>query len=313
MGRLKPLALVLPGYNEELIIAATIRSAVAAGISKRDIYVVSDGSTDKTVREALKELPAANVLAVRHGGKAKAVRRAFRHFHITDRYRWVHIADADSIFCPRYFQIYRHGLAGGDWVAAVGFVQSMRGNWIAHYRCFSYTYGQHIIRRIQSWFGVIAVMPGPVTCFRTDIIALLDFETASLTEDFDLTLQIHRKRLGGIKFIPDAVNYTQDPRNLRDFYRQNLRWQRGLFQGVRKYQIGTRAHLIDLSVGYQISESILFFAQFFVLLPFIVFVRHNWLYAPVALALDFLVVCCLAVFSMFAARRPTVLLALAYY
>src|SRR5258706_7834453 len=87
------LALILPSHNEELILAATIQSAVAAGQALRDIYVVDDASADGTRQQALKMLPAENVLSVGHSGKALAVRKAITYFRIEDRYVWVHIAD----------------------------------------------------------------------------------------------------------------------------------------------------------------------------------------------------------------------------
>lgn len=311
--RKRRLALLLPGHNEELIIETTIRSAMAAGLSARDIYVVDDCSDDHTRQIALKHLRADHVLTVPRSGKARAVIRAIRHFNIEKKYSWVHIADADSVFCPDYFKIYQRHLDAKKYAAAVGFVQSMRGNWIATYRSFSYTYGQHIFRRLQSWLGVISVLPGPVTCFRTDIINELDFAAESLTEDFDLTLQIHRKKLGRIRFIPEAVNFTQDPRTLKDFYAQTLRWQRGFFQGVRKYRIGLRPHLIDLGVGYQMSESVYYLLQLFILTPLLVITTQNWLLSGSVLLADYLAVAVLAIFSAITARRPAILLSLGYF
>jgi len=173
------LALLLPGHNEELIIATTIRSAVVAGLDITDIYVVDDDSNDATRSIALNMLPKKNVLTVPRSGKAGAVSQAIEHFGIVEKYIWVHVADADSVFCADYFRIYDKQLNENEWSAAVGFVQSMRGNWIATYRSFSYTYGQHIFRRLQSWAGVISVLPGPVTCFKTDIIKELDFAAAN--------------------------------------------------------------------------------------------------------------------------------------
>lgn len=307
------LALLLPGHNEALILAETIHSAIAAGISKKDIYMVDDNSSDSTRHIALRELPNGNVLTVPRSGKALAVLQALEHFNIVEKYEWVHVADADSIFCENYFHIYKHHLNGKKWVAAVGFVQSMRGNWIATYRSFSYTYGQHIFRRIQSWAGAISVLPGPVTCFKTDIIKHLDFHTESLTEDFDLTLQIHRKKLGRIRFIPEAVNYTQDPRTIKDFVNQTLRWQRGFFQGVKKYRIGTKPRIIDAGIGYQVGESVYYLVQLFLVIPFILITSHS-LNTPLAiLAADFTAIVALALFSAYAAHRPRILLALFYF
>jgi len=311
--RKRRLALLLPGHNEELIIGTTIQSAVAAGLRLRDIYVVDDNSSDKTRVIALRFLPAENVLSVERSGKARAVKKAIEHFSIVSRYTWVHVADADSVFCPDYFKIYLQHLNANKWCACVGFVQSMPGNWIAKYRSFSYTYGQHIFRRLQSWFNIIAVLPGPVTCFRTDIVKRLDFETESLTEDFDLTLQIHRYRLGKIRFIPEAINYTQDPRTIRDFVSQTLRWQRGFFQGVRKYHIGLRPRLIDAGIGYQMLESVYYILQLLVILPLLVITTHSFSGALLIVGADFTAIVVLAIFSSAAAHRPSILLSLWYF
>jgi biofilm PGA synthesis N-glycosyltransferase PgaC len=311
--RRKRLALLLPGHNEELIISATIESAIKAGQNRDDIYVVDDNSSDNTRKEALKQLPASQVLSVERSGKAGAVQKAIKHFELEDHYTWVHIADADSIFCPDYFRIYRNALDSNKYVAAVGFVQSLRGNWISRYRSFSYTYGQHIFRRIQGWFGMISVMPGPVTCFQTRILKDLDFQTGSLTEDYDLTLQVHRKKLGRITFIPDAINYTQDPRTLPDFIKQTLRWQRGFFQGVKSHRIGIHTQRIDFGVGYQLLETILYLVQLLIIIPFVIWAKNDMQLLWLIIAGDYVVLCILAVLSALAARRASILLAIPYY
>jgi len=311
--RRRKLALVLPGHNEELILGATIDSAVAAGLSLNDIYVVDDDSSDDTRRIALSRLSPKNILTVARSGKARAVQQAIEKFEIIKRYCWVHIADADSIFSPNYFRIYRKHLDMRTHAAAVGFVQSMRGNWIATYRSFSYTYGQHIFRRIQSWFGMITVLPGPVTCFQTNIIPRLDFESGSLTEDFDLTLQIHRKRLGRIRFIPEAVNYTQDPRTIRDFYAQTLRWQRGFFQGLKTYRVGLHPRPIDVGIAYQMAESLFYLFQILIMIPLLLLTSASYSAVLLLLLGDYLAVTALAIFSAIAAKRPMILTTLAYF
>ena len=292
-GAKKKLALLLPAHDEELIIQTTIRAAIAAGQRKEDIYVVDDNSSDKTRRRAIALLGRRQVLSVKRSGKARAVYQAIRHFDIEERYHWVHVADSDSVFCPDYFKMYRRKL-NRRYAVAVGFVQSLRGNWISKYRALTYTYGQHIIRRMQSWMGMISVLPGPITSFRTDIIKHLDFSAASLTEDFDLTLQIHRKKLGRILFIPEAINYTQDPQTLGDFCRQTARWQRGFFQGVSKYRIGTRRQAIDLSIGYQMLQLMILILEFGFLVPYIIITTGKWQIIPAILVADFVVVCWLA-------------------
>ncbi len=258
-------------------------------------------------------LGSANVLNIEQGGKAIAVKKAIDTFQITSRYTWLHVADADSIFSPDYFRHYTRKLDPAKYAVAVGFVQSLRGNWISTYRALSYTYSQHVSRRIQSKLGMISVFPGPITCFRTDIIDKLEFGNQSLTEDFDITLQVHRKNLGRIVFIPRAINYTQDPQTLSDFIKQNFRWQRGFFQGVRKHRIGTQLHKIDLSIGFSMLQTVLFLLQLFVLAPLVVAVTGNWWIIPVFIAADIILNGFIALAASVIAKRWTLIGALPYF
>jgi cellulose synthase/poly-beta-1,6-N-acetylglucosamine synthase-like glycosyltransferase len=312
-GRKKQLVLLLPAHNEELIIAETIRSAVAAGQSKRDIYVVNDNSSDKTEEIAVKLLGKDNVLTVERSGKALAVKKAIDAFDLERRYTWLHIADADSIFSQDYFRHYRKKLDPKKYAVAVGFVQSLRGNWISTYRALTYTYSQQVTRRVQSHLGMISVFPGPITCFRTDIIKDLEFGGASLTEDFDITLQVHRKKLGKIVYIPKAVNFTQDPQTLADFCKQNMRWQRGFFQGVKKYGIGLHGQRIDASLGFQMLQTLVFLLLVFVWFPYVIAVTGNWFIIPVAIAADIIMNGFIALFASAVAKRWMLIGALPYF
>lgn len=309
----RKMALLLPGHNEELIIATTIRSAIAAGQDPMDIYVVDDNSSDQTRRLAIEQLSEAQVLTVPRSGKAGAVQKAIAHFDIEDRYEWLHVADADSIFSADYFNIYRQKLDSSKYAVAVGFVQSLRGNWISTYRALCYTYSQHIFRRIQAKLGMISVFPGPITSFRTDVLRQLDFNTSSLTEDFDITLQVHRKRLGGIVFIPRAINYTQDPQNLRDFCKQSMRWYRGFFQGVKTYRIGLHGQRIDVSIGFQLLQIILVVVQLGVLVPWFIISTGNWMIIPVAFCFDLLITAIVTLASAIAIKRWNLMGALPYF
>ena len=308
----KKLALLLPAHNEELLIQRTVKSAINAGLKREQIYIVDDASEDETLLKVGKVLPVSNILSVEHSGKAGAVKRAIEYFELEDQYEWLHVADADSLFDKYYFRIFDHKLSK-KYVATIGFVQSLKGNWLCSYRAISYTYGQHIIRRIQAVLGMITVLPGPVTCYRTDIIKYLDFETGSLTEDFDITLQIHRKRLGKIRFIPEAVNYTQDPKTVKDYANQSLRWYRGFFQGLREYKIGLRPRKIDLAVHLVLGELLLSLFQITVALYILIFAREFVSLLIQFILLDFALVVFFVVFTAVTTQRPRILLGVFYY
>lgn len=261
------LALIIPGHNEELVIEKTIHSAIAAGLSTAHIYVVSDNSSDKTAELAEAILGKSHVISVRRSGKAVAIKKAIRAFRIKSRYTWLHIADADSAFEGKYFSILKKELDPVKYVAATGYVKSMYGGWISKYRAYEYSFGQEIMRRIQHMLGVIPVIPGPTSCFRTDILKDLDFETHNFTEDFDITIQIHRKKLGRIGFISQARTLTQDPKDYADYVKQITRWYRGFWQGVLSYKIGRKWQKIDGYLGYQILEMFAYYFNLLVLLP----------------------------------------------
>lgn len=262
------LCLLIAAHNEELVIAQTIKSAIKAGMKPEHIYIVDDNSSDKTSQIAKSILGNSNVFKVKRSGKGLALTKASKRFDLANRYRWIHIADADGGFAPNYFRVFRRQLRV-NFAAATGYVRSLPGGPVSQYRVFEYTVGLEIHRRFQSMTNTIPIIPGPTSCFRSDVFAQLDFANRSLTEDFDVTLQIHRMKLGKIQFIPDAIAYTQDPKNTSDFIKQILRWNRGIMQGVHRHRIGRRLTPIDAYLSYQIMQNFMFFFNYCMLMPFL--------------------------------------------
>lgn len=274
------MALVIPAHNEEMVIADTINSAIAAGQPKRDIFVVSDGSVDATVPIAVHLLGRDNVLVKQQGGKAKAILSAIGYFSITKRYTWLHIADADGVFDTSYFAVLATKLDSTKYVAATGYISSLPGGWISKYRTYEYTLGLDVLRRVQDFFGVIPVIPGPTSMFRTDILDKLDFTVETLTEDMDITLQIHRQKLGRIGYFPEAKTMTQDPKDFGDYVKQIRRWYRGNFQVMARHRVGLRPQKIDAYLSYLMFEQTILIGELLVLPALAVWTSN---YPPLAL------------------------------
>jgi cellulose synthase/poly-beta-1,6-N-acetylglucosamine synthase-like glycosyltransferase len=268
------MALLVAAHNEELVLEKTLRSAITAGMKPQHIYVVDDNSADRTSEIAKSIVPSDNVLKVERSGKGLALAKGSKHFELSKRYRWIHIADADGAFSPRYFRIFRRDLRV-QYAAATGYVRSLPGKRISEYRVYEYTVAMEIHRRLQALLNVIPVIPGPTSCFRADVFEKVDFDNKSLTEDFDVTMQIHRLKLGRIQFIPAAVAFTQDPKNIRDYTKQIARWNRGGLQSMVKYRIGRRFSKIDAYLSYQIFQNLLFFASYLVWVPYLALSRHT--------------------------------------
>ncbi len=268
------LALIISAHNEHLVLEKTVRSAIKAGMPKQHIYIVDDNSDDDTSPIARRLIGPKNTVRVRRSGKGLALTKLAKKFELTKRYQWIHIADADGGFAPGYFQTFRDTL-DPKYAAATGYVRSLPGEAVSQYRVLEYTIGMELHRRFQSLVGVISVIPGPTSCFRADVFDKVNFANKSMTEDFDVTIQIHRQKLGPIQFIPGAVVYTQDPRNLHDFVKQVTRWNRGTMQGVRSHRIGFRPQRIDMYLSYQIIQNLMLIVNYFVLLPYLAIVHRS--------------------------------------
>ncbi len=302
----KKLCLLVAAHNEELVLAKTLTSAIEAGMPPEHIYVVDDNSSDSTSAIARSIIPFQNVMRVRRSGKGLALTKAARRFDLTKRYSWIHIADADGAFAPNYFQIFRRELRMKN-AAATGYIRSLPGRRISEYRVYEYTVGMEIHRRLQVLFNIMPVIPGPTSCFRWDVFEKVNFDNKSLTEDFDVTMQLHRQKLGRIQFIPRAVAYTQDPRTIRDYTKQITRWNRGGLQSMLRYNIGRRLSLLDVYLSYQIIQNLLFFASYLVWVPYLAISRHSGQVVAAAFVTDVGITYTITLFTALRTKRWDVL------
>lgn len=277
------LALIIPAYNEEQVLEHTVQSAIAAGLDKKHIYIVDDYSSDTTSAIARRVVGDFNILRVGRSGKGRAIFKLYTGLKLTKRYDWIHIADADGEFDKNYFsELFKHlDLKNA---AATGYVSSLPGGVVSKYRAFEYTIGMDLIRRFQAIAGVITIIPGPTSIFRSDVFEKLEFTHGVMCEDFDITLQLHRQKLGTIQFIPSAIARTQDPSNVRDFVKQITRWNRGVMQMFIKHKVGLKPGKVDAYLSYQIMQNLTFFLMYFVWVPLITIMTGNIAY----LALSFL-------------------------
>lgn len=298
----RKIGLIISAYNEELVLAHTIESAVNAGIPREDIYVVDDCSADLTAYIARSTIGTHNLLTVGRSGKGLALSTIAKNLELTKRYEWLHIADADGEYDEDYFtELYQH--LNPKYAAATGYIASLSGSFISNYRALEYTMGMDLIRRFQSLTGLITIIPGPTSVFRSDVFEQLDFKSPSLCEDYDVTLQIHRKKLGKIKFVDTAIARTQDPLTLRDYIRQVTRWNRGGMQLFLRYKLGRRLSKVDAYVGYQMLQNVLFTFMYLIVLPMVTIATMNPLILAMMFISDVAVVLAFTMFAMYRSGR----------
>ena len=231
------IAVVIPVYNEDVVIKGTIDALLTADFDRKDIFVINDRSTDNTAKVA--ESTGVNVFTCeQNGGKAKAQASGLEHFRIIDNYDWVVFLDGDTKVCPGFYTaMYSAAKTDPSVALYVGQVKSAVNNHVySASRAYEYTFGHDVVKTGQSQFNVIFVSPGCASMYRTDVLKQLQIDHTTLAEDMDLTMQVHRLK-HKVKYIEDAAVWTQDPSTFKDYHKQILRWQRGVWQVILKHKV----------------------------------------------------------------------------
>ena len=258
-GARDAICVVIPARNEETLIGRGVQSVLDAGIDAAHVYAVDDDSTDRT-GEVLRSFPGVNVLRNDpRKGKAGSLRYAIEHFGLVERYAFVAILDADSHVTRDYFDAVL--AAFRDDPEAVLVCGGPRGevhNYLTAFRTLEYAFGLATYRRGQDVLGVITVAPGCASTYRTSILAELDWDGGTLVEDMDLTIQIHRKRLGRIRYAADALVHTQDPRRIREYVGQLTRWHSGTWQVMRRHRLPFGGQRLDGEVALLMGEGLVY-------------------------------------------------------
>jgi cellulose synthase/poly-beta-1,6-N-acetylglucosamine synthase-like glycosyltransferase len=234
----------------------TVYETVKYATGNAEVFLVSDGSTDNTVEIATQAGAQVLDLAI-NVGKPSALREGFRHFDLEHRYDYILILDDDTRLDPYFvhetmksFKKHPDAVAVSGRTSADWPHEQRWNGWVAA-RAMSYWRYNWGVKVGQSAMKSITVLPGSNTVFRTDTFAkLLARDVKYIVDDTQWCLDIQTEKMGRIVHNSYAKAYVQDPSNLRDYYKQMLRWMWGSFQGVRGHRIGR--HMSWFSFTYSL-------------------------------------------------------------
>lgn len=239
------VAVVIAAHNEDRSLGACL-DAASRCVAASQIFVGSDGSRDRTVDIATER--GCNVLDIQpNGGKARALRTVIEHFRIGDRYAAVLILDADAQLEPHYLE-RALPLFDDPGVAAVA--GHALPQWHAHrrptlamffaaYRMRLYRVTQALLRYGQTWkySNVSFIVPGFASMYRCSVLPRIDIDAPGLIiEDFNMTFELHRKRLGKIAYTPAVRCASHEPVGFGDYFKQVRRWYLGFWQTMRRHR-----------------------------------------------------------------------------
>lgn len=86
------------------------------------------------------------------------------------------------------------------------------------------------------------IISGAFGLFKKDIvISAGGYDADTVGEDFELVIKLHvfcrmHKIDYSIKYIPEAICWSQAPSTFKDLFKQRRRWNKGLLQGMSKYK-----------------------------------------------------------------------------
>ncbi len=249
------IAVVVPAYNEEKVIGASLAS-LRRCIDMKHVYVASDGSTDTTA--SIARSYTKNVLSLRKNrGKAGALQALIKKFSLTESYKYVFFFDADTKIDRNFLPEIKKVVAAQRPACVVGTVTSTKNKLISAFRVFEYGFSHKFFKNAQNFMGTIVIAPGCASVYRADVLAKLDFSRRTLTEDLDFTIQIQKYRYGKVVYCPRARVLTQDPMSFSDFWNQITRWNTGFWQNFFIHRLYQPNRKLNFEVLLLLSDFLL--------------------------------------------------------
>jgi len=233
----KPLVSVLiPAFNEEAVIAQTVRAALASHYPKLEVIVVDDGSSDATSDRVLKFFGHdSRVRLLRQPNHGKSA--ALNHALAEASGEIIVTIDADTQVDPEAIsRLVRH-FSDPHVGAVAGNVKVMnRNRWLTRWQALEYITSQNLEKRAFDLLNCIPVVPGAVGAWRAQVMRDSGgFAADTVAEDTDLTLTI-RRHGWKIVYDEDAIGRTEAPETMETLVRQRFRWTFGTLQAFWKHR-----------------------------------------------------------------------------
>lgn len=231
------ISLVVPAFNEGVVIEAAIRSLLLLDYPNYEILVIDDGSTDDTYEKALGVAREAHnipvrVVTKRNAGKAEALNTGMS----LARGEFILNMDGDSKLstntlrvCIRHFDDPKIGAVAGN-VKVIN-----RENIWSRIQALEYVEGLAMARKAQSFLRAVNIIPGPLGMFRKSVLQQVGgYDHDTFAEDCDLTLKLLMQGWH-IAYEPSAVAWVETPSRLLNLLKQRYRWTRGILQATAKH------------------------------------------------------------------------------
>ncbi|MEO3766217.1 bifunctional polysaccharide deacetylase/glycosyltransferase family 2 protein [Streptomyces sp. B8F3] len=230
------VTIIVPAYNEEAGIEATLRSLLASTHPYIQIIVVDDGSSDRTY-EIANAVAARDrrVMVIRqeNAGKSAALNTGLTWA----QFDLIVMIDGDTVFEPdavyRLIQPFADpavGAVSGN--TKVGNRRGLLGRW----QHLEYVIGFNLDRRMFDLLECMPTVPGAIGGFRRQaLLGVGGLSEDTLAEDTDLTMALCRAGWR-VVYAEDAIAWTEAPSTVKQLWKQRYRWCYGTLQAMWKHR-----------------------------------------------------------------------------
>lgn len=231
------VAVLIAAYNEELVIGRTLEYVLASDYPVGEIVVVDDGSTDGTaavVRDVAERDDRIRLIQQRNRGKWAALNNGFARV----RSELVVTIDADTLVTPSTVGALVAGFTRPDVGAVAGVIKvgNVSRNLVTRWQALEYLTQIGVDRSAAALLNAVMVVPGACAAWRrTAVLRAGGYSGATLAEDCDLTLLLHRHGWR-IEQADEAVAYTEAPETVDALLRQRVRWMYGTVQALWRHR-----------------------------------------------------------------------------
>jgi len=233
------VSIVVPAHNEEDVILETLESVIGLDYPKNklDVIIVNDGSTDST------EDVAGKFIDKHRGYDIKLINQA-------NQGKWVALnnalkiakggfftcLDADSSVEKAALKKMLPYFTDNNVAAVLPLIKIKNPKGILQkIQCYEYIVN-FFYKKIMSYLNCVHVTPGPFGVYRKDVIDKIGgFRQGHNTEDMEIAFRLQKHQYKIIQLL-DVDVHTYSPKNLKDFYFQRNRWNKGSILNVWDYR-----------------------------------------------------------------------------
>lgn len=232
-SELPKVTIIIPAYNEEKSIEKTVTSILASDYPDFEVFVIDDGSTDKTFEIAKKfEGDKVKVFRKKNKGKSSALNFGIKKA----KTELIFTMDADTRVDPNSMKKMAKYFKNNKVMCVVSaMVTEKPKTFLQRVQHIEYLMGL-FLRTAFAAVDAIYITPGAFAGYRKWFFNKYgDFDEGNITEDLEMSLRI---QLNGFKIenCPEAPAYTIAPRKFKELFFQRRRWYFGLIKNLIEYK-----------------------------------------------------------------------------